>query len=48
MIAPLRRFHRWLWVALALGLPWLLWAALEARPRPTAVAPARLSGEPSP
>ncbi|MEZ5332779.1 MAG: hypothetical protein R2991_12175 [Thermoanaerobaculia bacterium] len=32
MILPLRRCHRGLWLCLAILLPLLLWAALEARP----------------
>jgi hypothetical protein len=27
MILPLRRLHRWIWLALALLLPLLFWAA---------------------
>lgn len=34
MIRPLRTAHRWIWTALALLLPLLLWAALTARVEP--------------
>jgi hypothetical protein len=34
MILPLRRAHRWIWLALALLLPALYLAALALRPAP--------------
>jgi hypothetical protein len=37
MIAPLRRAHRIMWIALALALPFLLAASLIVRTDPTPV-----------
>jgi len=46
LIRPLRRRHRWIWTALAVLLPLLVWAALAARPArvPPQELPAALAG----
>lgn len=53
MILPLRRAHRWIWLALALLLPALYLAALALRPAaprldrlPAALEPFASPGEP--
>ena len=48
MIRPLRRVHRWCFIALAILLPLLLWKALAVRPTPAVMPqlPPALEGEP--